>query len=84
MANEKFTMSRGEFAKLRKDWKFHPQRAKQIAMCHRSMTVHNSCLFTLLSCPAPSIRVTSAFEDSLSPALFNTIHFRGLSDVSTW
>jgi hypothetical protein len=43
-------MSRGEVAELRKKWKFRPERVKLIAACHRSMTVHNSRLFTLLSC----------------------------------
>jgi hypothetical protein len=47
-------------AKLRNGWKFRPRPVKLIAVCHRSMTEHNSCLFTLCSCPAASIGVTSA------------------------
>jgi hypothetical protein len=68
-ANETFTMSRGEFSKLRNDWKFHPRPVKLIAVCHRSMTVHNSCLFTLCSCPAPTIGVTSAMGTRRCPPL---------------
>jgi hypothetical protein len=56
-----------EFSKLRNDWKFHLRSVKLIAVCHRSMTVHNSCLFTLCSCPAHFIGVTSAMGTRRCP-----------------
>ena len=84
MLNENITIVRCEFAKLRKGWKYRPHPVKLIAVCHRSMTVQNSYLFTFFTCPTSPNGVTSAFEVSLAPALYNITHFRGLPCISTW